>query len=201
MDFDEQLSTAMRSSVETLSPPVTDLVAAGLERGRRLRRRRRLTRGALAAAVVVALAGAAVVRDDSSTTSTTAADGTAACRSMVLTGALPVWARDGFSDAEPAAPHVMSAHGVMTAILSGATLSSPPAADRNNKILWVARVPSAAGPLRIDAVREGTTTHVRREVAGGPGPSILDLPQPRCWHLSPRWRAQRDAIDLVYVRP
>jgi hypothetical protein len=204
MDFEEQLSTAMRSSVETLSPPVTDLVAAGLERGRRLRRHRRLTRGAMAVAAVVALAGAgaAVVRDDSSSTSTSVANGAAACRSVVLTGVLPVWARDGFSDAEPTAQHVMSAHGDMTAILFGATLNSPPAADRNNKILWVTRVPqSAPGPLRIDAVREGTATHVRRQVAGGPGPSIVDLPQPGCWHLTLRWGAHRDTMDLAYVRP
>ena len=55
-------------------------------------------------------------------------------------------------------------------------------------------------PLVIDAVREGTTMRVRREL-GGAGPSIVDLPDPGCWRLTLRWGKHRDTIDLVYERP
>jgi hypothetical protein len=202
MEFEDQLATAMRASVETLTPPVADLVAVGLVRGRRRRRRTQIAT-ALAAAVALTLAGAGTVlvnHRSSDTTSTVAAGST--CTSVVRTGVLPTWARAGFSEPAPAAPHVLSAHGDFAAILFGATLSSPPAPDRNNKILWVSRVTDgAAGSLLIDAVRAGTTTHVRREVAGGPGPSIINLPQPGCWHLTLRWGANHDAIDLDYERP
>jgi hypothetical protein len=200
MDFEDQLSTAMRSSVETLTPPVSDLVAGGLDRGRRLRRRRVAVRGAAVAAAVVALAGSGlVVLDNRNDTSTTIASAGGSCRSEVRTDVLPTWARDGFSDPNPAVPHVFSSHGRMVAILFGATLSSPPAAGVNNKILWVARDGrDASAPLRLDAVRAGTTAHVRREVAVGP--STVDLPRPGCWRITLRWGSQHDTIDLDYVR-
>jgi hypothetical protein len=203
MEFEDQLATAMRASVETLTPPVADLVTAGLARGRR-RRRRRQTAAALVAAAALTLAGAAtaiLTHENSDTSSTTAAAGSS-CRSVVRTGVLPSWARDGFSESAPAVPHVLSTKGNMTAILFGATLHSPTTNDPTNKILWVARVfHGDPGPLLIDAVREGTTTHVRREVPGAPGPSIVDLPQPGCWHLALHWGAERDSIDLTYQRP
>jgi hypothetical protein len=94
---------------------------------------------------------------------------------------------------------VLSEDGDLVAILFGSTLHAPPSAEVSNKILWVTREP-LAGPLRIDAVREGTTTHVRRVLAGV-GPSIVDLPAAGCWHLDLRLTGHRDSIDLEYVRP
>lgn len=200
MDFEEQLATAMRSSVETLTPPVTDLVTGGLARGQRRRRRRLQTTVALVAVVALGGAGAAVLNHETDNSSTTAVAGSS-CHSVIRTGVLPTWARDGFSDAAPAMPHVLSTRGNVTAILFG-TLTSPPAADHNNKILWVSQVaPEDAGPLLIDAVRAGTTRKVRREVPGGPGPSIIDLPQPGCWHITLRWGDYHDTIDLAYRKP
>lgn len=202
MDFQDQLATAMRASVETLTPPVADLVSGGLVRGRR-RRRRTQTTAALGAAAALMLAGTGTVivnHQARDTTSTVAAGST--CTSVIRTGVLPSWARGGFSEAAPAVPHVLSTHGDFTAILFGAMLNSPPAADRNNKILWASRVThGATRSLLIDAVRAGTTTHVRREVPGGPGPSIINLPQPGCWHLTLQWGANRDTIDLDYESP
>jgi hypothetical protein len=202
MDFEDQLSSALRTSVEPLRPPVTDLVAGGLARGRQRQRRRNVGRVAVAAATVVALAGVgvAVVRDGSPDSTTTAGAGPD-CRSVVSNAVLPVWARAGFSDATPTIDHVFSARRDLVAILF-VPLHAPPAATQSNKILWVARVASdVPAPLVIDAVRAGTTTHVRREVPGGPGPSSVDLPQAGCWHLELRWGAHRDSMDLVYVKP
>ena len=198
MTFEDHLTSAMRASVDTLAPPVTELASGGLRRGRQLRRRRRLAAGA-AAVAVIAVAGAgtaALVHDGSQSSVVTATGSCAAPRSQVL----PTWARDGFSDPEPAAPYVLSKDGRMAAILF-APLQAPSAEGRNNKILWVTRPDSAGYPLDIAAVRAGSDGTVVHRHLGGPGPSIVDLPQAGCWTLSLRWGEFRDTIDLGYARP
>ena len=68
MNFEDQLTVAMRSTAETVTPPVADLVAGGMQRGRDMRRRQMvrrramagaglLTAGAVSAAVLVAAGG------------------------------------------------------------------------------------------------------------------------------------------------
>lgn len=199
MSFEDHLTSAMRASVATLAPPVTRLTGGGLQRGRQLRRRRRLAAGGAALAIVaVAGAGTAVlVRDDGSTQSVVTASGD--CRTP-RADVLPTWARDGFSDPEPRVPHVLSKDGRMVAILFG-PLQAPSAPDRNNKVLWVTRPDSAGYPLDIAAVRAGSDGTVVHRHLEGPGPSIVDLPQPGCWTLALRWGEFRDTINLEYARP
>jgi hypothetical protein len=153
-------------------------------------------------AVAVAAAGGAVPAS--------AADHSAArCQMVVDTGVLPVWARGGFSDPSPRLPHVLGHSGAIAALLCGFPLQSPPGATRNNKILWVSRRPnqsSAAGalasPLAIRAQRMRRTTRlgrsVTRTVAGGPGPSTINLPVAGCWRLTLAWSHRRDTLDLRY---
>ncbi|NHC13066.1 hypothetical protein G9H71_04645 [Motilibacter sp. E257] len=92
--------------------------------------------------------------------------------------------------------------GRILAIL-GTALNSPPAPDQHNKVVWVASpdAPSDRSPLRITATLAGTGQVVRREVPNGPGPSIVDLPAPGCWHLDLAWGPHTDSLDLVYVPP
>jgi hypothetical protein len=197
MSFEDHLTSAMRASVETLAPPVTELAGGGLRRGRQLRRRRRLAAGGAALALVAGAGTAALVRDDEARRSvTTAAGSCTAPRSDVL----PTWARDGFSEAEPRVPYVLSADGRMAAILFG-SLQSPSAPNRSNKILWVTRPDSAGYPLDIAAVRAGSDGTVVRRHLEGPGPSTVDLPQPGCWTLTLRWGDFRDTIHLEYAQP
>jgi hypothetical protein len=94
---------------------------------------------------------------------------------------------------------VYSDRGLMLAILFGAPLTAPPAADRNNKILWVAKVGGEGGGFSIDGRLEGSDLRVRREVAPAPGPSIVDLPAAGCWHIDLRWGGYTDTISLRYV--
>ena len=199
MSFEDHLTSAMRASVDTLAPPVTSLTGGGLQRGRALRRRRRLAAGGAGLALVVAAGAgtAALVRDTASRDSVATAGGTCTePRAEVL----PTWARDGFSDPEPVVPYVLSEDGRMAAILF-APLQSPSAAGRNNKILWVSRPDSVGVPLDIAAVRAGSDGTVVHRHLGGPGPSIVDLPQPGCWTLTLRWGGFRDTIELGYARP
>ena len=103
-------------------------------------------------------------------------------------------------------PHAVGRSGEIAAILFGDPLSSPPSTEHTNKVLWVAREASTSAPtLTISAqLMDGATpvgAAVERHVDGGPGPSIVDLPDPGCWRLTLTWGDRTDSLDLEYVRP
>ncbi|MCW6003584.1 hypothetical protein K1W54_03165 [Micromonospora sp. CPCC 205371] len=138
-------------------------------------------------------------------TQTTAAASAAArslptCAAAVPTRVLPEWARAGFSDATPRMPHVLGDRGDIAAIIFGNPLKQPPLPDRSNKILWVSRAPLEPGsPLEIEARLDGAGEPVSRKVTGGPGPSIIDLPEAGCWHLTLSWSGHTDTMRLAYT--
>jgi hypothetical protein len=120
-------------------------------------------------------------------------------------GVLPTWARTGFSDPRPKAPHVLGHDGRIVAILFGG-LWAPPKKDEGNKILWVAKDPvKPLSDLRISARRivggraSGRTVH--RTVTGGPGPSGIDLPRAGCWRMTLKWSGRTDRLELRYRKP
>jgi hypothetical protein len=129
----------------------------------------------------------------------------AACTPAVHKAVLPAWARGGFSDPKPVMPQALGRSGNIVAILwaDHNPLVSPPAADRNNKILWVARLPWGYSNLWIQAQRMVGTRSVGRPVSrvlqGGPGPSIVNLPAPGCWRLALHWSGRSDSVDLRYA--
>lgn len=128
---------------------------------------------------------------------------TPGCVSHVADAVLPEWARAGFSGSHPRIPYTISRNGRIAAIVFGYPLLSPPARNRNNKILWVERHPSVAPTaLWIHAQRMAGTRAigrpVTRVVAHGPGPSIIDLPAAGCWHLTLTWSGRSDSLDLRY---
>jgi hypothetical protein len=97
-------------------------------------------------------------------------------------------------------PYVLADSGDIVAVLWAAhhPLVVPPSADRNNKILWVARV-GVATSLRIRAELHGSGETVTRKIAGGPGPSVVDLPSPGCWSMDLTWGGRHDHLQLEYV--
>lgn len=128
----------------------------------------------------------------------------AACTPDVRQDVLPEWARGGFSG-DARAIYTLGRAGQIVAVLFGFPLKQPPVEGRNNKILWVAS-PSedheGADPdLVIQARLNGTGDPVERRVDGGPGPSIIDLPQAGCWRLSLSWGGRQDSLDLEYGAP
>ncbi len=127
------------------------------------------------------------------------ATASAVCRSDYTQATLPTWAQAGFNPPTQPMPYVMGDSGDIVAILWAEhdPLQVPPAADRNNKILWVSRV--GGGDLNIRATLESSGQSVTRSVAGGPGPSIIDLPSPGCWSFDLTWGTQHDHIELEYV--
>ncbi|KAB1908069.1 hypothetical protein F8279_08335 [Micromonospora sp. AMSO1212t] len=137
------------------------------------------------------------------TTSATEPAVPAACAERLETGRLPDWADAGFSG-DTRVRHVFGTRGDIVAILFAYPLVHARDDGANNKILWVARPetgrsdPARRTPLVITATRVGTDTPVVREVDGGPGPSIVDLPAAGCWRLRLDWSGRTDTMDLVY---
>ncbi|MFK3980620.1 hypothetical protein ACI2K4_09630 [Micromonospora sp. NPDC050397] len=119
------------------------------------------------------------------------------CGSPVETGPLPEWARAGFTG-DSSMPHVMGDRGEIVGAIFGHPLSVSRPEGPTNKILWVSRLADPPGDLVIEASLEGSDTTETRRVSGGPGPSIIDLPQPGCWHLTLTWPGHTDTMDLVY---
>ncbi len=108
----------------------------------------------------------------------------------------------------PAAPVSLSCGGVEQALVVGTRqkitgevfgrpLLVPPPRDHNNKILWRA---SQRGPgdLVISASLNGSDLRVQRLVEGGPGPSIINMPEAGCWTFSLKWPGHHDVVAVRY---
>jgi hypothetical protein len=126
----------------------------------------------------------------------------AACRSTVVRGVLPDWARTGFSDPEPVMPYVRSASGDVVAIMFNDGLEAPASPQAGNKVLWVwKRLPAAVGDIRATARREGSGPPVVTFMPTPVGPSSVRLDAPGCWRLTLTWPGGSDSIDLRADRP
>jgi hypothetical protein len=124
------------------------------------------------------------------------------CAGQPPVSPLPLWARAGFSPPDQAMPHVLGQAGNIVAILwaNRDALHSPPLPDRNNKILWVSRIPlTGTGPLVIKATLAGSARTATVSVPGGPGPSTVDLPAPGCWTMHLSWSGHTDELKLRYA--
>jgi hypothetical protein len=116
-------------------------------------------------------------------------------------GSLPTWARGGFTPPTQKIAHVVGDSGDIAGVLFGDPLSSPRTGGGSNKILWVSRPqPSGSADLKIHATLAGTSTVADRTVAGGPGPSTLNLPKAGCWTLDLRWSGHSDTVRLEYAK-
>ena len=183
-----------------LSPSIASTVLDRAEA--RQEELRRLPRHYLAiAAACVIVAGSAVatyaVRESRGPTHKTPPGGSA-CNAAVITGALPAWARAGFSPGTDVNAYITGASGDIIGVLFVDPLRSPPAPGTNNKILWVAKDPGT-GPLLIHARLEGSKQEVTRSVKGGPGPSIVNMPAPGCWRLTLTWSGHTDTAAVPYA--
>ncbi|WNM29415.1 hypothetical protein RKE30_02900 [Streptomyces sp. Li-HN-5-11] len=126
------------------------------------------------------------------------------CHPAVTPGLLPTWARRGFTG-EASIRHIIGDNGQIAAVLFGYPYHAPAAKDSANKILWVAKDAEGAarsGPddhMVIKARLSGTNEVVSRSIAGGPGPSLVDMPKPGCWKFSLSWPGHSDTLDIEYL--
>lgn len=121
------------------------------------------------------------------------------CHSDVSVGPVPDWASAGFSPGARV-PHVIGRSGRIVAVLfSHPLIASPEGQPPQNKVLLVSKeLPQGPTPVTIEARLAGTDVVVERVRSDGPGPGVLDLPQPGCWNLTLRWGDQSDTLDLDY---
>ena len=107
---------------------------------------------------------------------------------------LPSWASSGFTD-PPA--HITGARNEIVAIPFGWPLHAPtPTPGRSNKILWVAR--AGSGPLHIEATEQATGQTFSVTLPDGPGPSLVDMPEPGCWRFALTWANNSDQLFVRY---
>jgi len=186
--------------------------AEALIKEARRRRRRRWIRGTGAVVLVAAAATTWTLLDGPAGTPRAAhisasKSATAdACATAVAYGSLPTWARSGFQPPSVAMPYVLGARGDIVAILweRHDPLRTPAPPGRNNKILWASKLPVRIGStLAITAQRLIGGTAVgpveQRTVAGGPGPSLIDMPAAGCWQFTLRWSGHTDTLYLPYA--
>jgi hypothetical protein len=109
-----------------------------------------------------------------------------------------VWARSGFTPPDQSVPYVLGTKDQIVGVLFGYPLRSPPRPDRANKILWVSRSTAQRDPLKIQATLTGSTRRTSRQVYGGPGPSIIDMPSAGCWIFRLSWSGRTDTVAVPY---
>ena len=202
---EREVAGLLRAATDDIAVPVAparELAAAGNKR-----RHRRWVVASLATASAVAAVSVAVpvaLNSDRSGRTVPAANSTttvpgASCVDPVPSRVLPGWARTGFTDPRPRMPYVMGDSGAIAAILFAQPLTSPPSPDHSNKILWASPRVDDGSSLRITATLLDGSATATRVVDGGPGPSIIDLPKPGCWHLALQWGDNSDTLNLAYV--
>jgi hypothetical protein len=82
--------------------------------------------------------------------------------------------------------------------LFGLPLREKPFEEKSNKVLWIAKN-GQGGPL-LEALRNGDGAPTHREIPGGPGPSIVDLPT-GYWRLDLSWPGGEERIYPRYLEP
>lgn len=130
------------------------------------------------------------------------ASGTA-CSARVVEGVIPSWAQAGFNPPNQRMHYELGSKDQIVALLFAYPLLAPPPKSHSNKILWVSKSWGNGSPLLIKAQRlygpNPVGDVVQRQVAGGPGPSIIDLPTAGCWQLDLEWSGHHDTVDLPYL--
>jgi hypothetical protein len=128
------------------------------------------------------------------------------CTGSVTTGPLPTWAQGGFEPPDQPVPHVIGQGGDIVGVVFGEPLHSPAVPDLGNKVLWVPRPDATADAgdswgteLTIDARLNGVGTTATVTLAGGPGPSTLDMPAAGCWTMTLHWSGRSDTVALPYL--
>jgi hypothetical protein len=117
-----------------------------------------------------------------------------------------VWARTGFTSPDQSVRQVQGVNGLILGVVFGDPLRAPAEQGHGNKILWrtapsdVSPSPAPTNPdLTIHASLNGSDVSVDQVVAGGPGPSIVEVPRPGCWTLTLTWSGRTDRLAIPFA--
>jgi len=124
------------------------------------------------------------------------------CTFTLAKGPLPEWAREGFSTPD-GWQFTITGSGNIVAVLFGYPMraSRNVQEDGTNKILWISKGAYAMS-MTVDAQLVGSTERV--SLGDVPvGPSIVDLPDAGCWHLTLHLNGDptlADTVDITYQK-
>jgi hypothetical protein len=123
----------------------------------------------------------------------------------VVTGHVPTWLDEAGAHNNPdAAPYVLAVPQQAAGFIFGYPLRSGHPENPSNKILWVVGLPRNGSSLEISAHPLGAATPTLTQIQpadSSPGeiyPSIVDVPQPGCWHFDLTWAGHKASVELVY---
>ena len=123
------------------------------------------------------------------------------CASAIRYGPLPTWARYGFTPPDQPVRYVIGENSHIVGVVFGYPFRAPTGTGgHNNKILWVSNAAKSGAPpdLVISARLGDTSVTAKRTITGGPGPSIVDMPQPGCWTFDLTWSGVHDRLAVPY---
>ena len=123
----------------------------------------------------------------------------------LLRGGVPAWLDEAGAHNNPdRLPYAVAAPPIAAGFLFGYPLRAGHPDNPANKILWVVARPRDGSALTISAHPIGraaplvTTIQPANSSPGEIYPSIVDVPEPGCWHLDLAWAGQQASVELEY---
>lgn len=127
----------------------------------------------------------------------------------LFVGSLPSWTAPAMaqSKGDPFSgwAHALSQRRDVAAVIFGYPLQAgTPGPGRQNKVLWIMRLPRNGFPLHLVARPLHASHPVVREsypADSSPGeiyPSYVNVPSAGCWRITLRWAGHTDTIALRY---
>lgn len=124
---------------------------------------------------------------------------------QVLKGGVPAWVDDAGAHNNPdGLPYAVATPALAAGFLFGYPLRAGHPDSPANKILWVVAKPRDGAALTISAHPIGkaapvvSTTQSANSSPGEIYPTIVDVPEPGCWHLDLAWAGQHASVELEY---
>jgi hypothetical protein len=123
----------------------------------------------------------------------------------IMRGHIPAWLDEAGAHNNPdSLPYVLASPEQAAGFLFGYPLRSGHPENPSNKILWVVGQARNGSSLEISAHPLGAAAPIVKVVKpadSSPGeiyPSIVDVPQPGCWHVDLSWAGHKASVELLY---
>jgi hypothetical protein len=181
-------------------------VPAAWRRGRRMRAQRVAVSG-FAVTLLVALGAIALLNglpnNDKAQPPAASVTTLPVCDTLNSRAPVPAWAESAHPPA--ALPRALSADGNVLVVNFADPLVAGDPTDRQNKILWIVRLPRGGQPLEITATLPGSderAVHVSVPANSSPGeiyPSVVNVPAPGCWHFALTWNGHHSSANVGYA--
>jgi len=123
----------------------------------------------------------------------------------VFEDSVPAWIDVATAHNTPRVPYVLAVEGTAVGLIFVSPMRAGHPENPSNKVIWAVRVLRDRSSLEITGHPLGATSpSIRQTVqAGVPAEgniyrSIVDVPNPGCWHFDLSWNGQHAAVELEY---